>query len=133
MCGDSVRRLGRKIVGRWRRRVVGSWFGAAQLGEMREAVEIAAHAKTTIAGEIALVVEHRQARQLDRQAAAVVDRPVDGDAVPGVARRNRFSDAAGRVESEGFGNLVPRPADAGGRARADQAGELIRAEEEAVL
>src|SRR5689334_24287168 len=99
---------------------------------MREAVEIAAHAKAAIAGEIALVVEDRQTRQLDRQAAAVVDRPVDGDAAPGVARRNRFGDAAGRIEPEGFRNLVPGTAEAGGGACADQAGEFIRAEKKAV-
>ena len=99
---------------------------------MREAVEIAADAETAIAGEIALVVIDRQSRQLDRQAAAVVDRPVDGDAGPGVACRNRFSDAAGGIEPEGLSNLVPGPSETGGRARADQPGEFIRAEEEAV-
>src|SRR6476646_2912908 len=106
MCGDSVQRLGRKVVSRKGRSFFG-WFGAAQLGEMREAVEVAAHAEAAIAGEIARVVEHGQSRQLDRQAAAVVDRPIDGDTVPGVARRNRFSDAAGGIESECLGNLVP--------------------------
>src|SRR5581483_12370203 len=104
MCGDSVRRLGRNIVRRKGRRFF-RWFRASELGQMREAVEIAADAETAIAGEIALVVIDRQSRQLDRQAAAVVDRPVDGDAAPGVARRDRLGDAAGGIESERFGDL----------------------------
>ena len=65
-------------------------FVAAQRGEPRQAVEIAANAKAAIAGKIAGAVVDRQSRQFHRQPAAAIDRPVQGDAAPGVAGGDRL-------------------------------------------
>src|SRR6185437_1330652 len=84
---------------------------ASLLGEMVEAVEIAADTKTAIAGKSAILVVHRQARQLHRQAAAAVDRPVERDPAPGLARADRLHDAARGIEPKGFRDLGPWPAE----------------------
>ena len=44
-----------------------------------------------------------------------------------------LSDAAVGIEPEGLGDFAPQPAEAGGGARADQAGEFVGAEREAAL
>ena len=59
-------------------------FVAAQRGQPRQAVEIAANAEAAIAGKIPRAIEDRQARQFDRQPGAAVDRPVQRDAAPGL-------------------------------------------------
>src|SRR5579859_5725306 len=63
---------------------------SSQLRQVLQAVEIAAHAKTAIAGELAVMVEDRQSRQFDRQTAAAVDGPVHDDTAPGLAGRDRL-------------------------------------------
>src|SRR5215471_18180366 len=83
ICGGGVLRIGRNRVGAKGSAKgskggglgdeVGEWLKAPQFRKMVEAVEIAAHAKTAIAGEVSVRVEHRQSRQFHRQAAATVD------------------------------------------------------------
>ena len=50
--------------------------------------------------------------QVDRQAlAAIVHRPEDGDAAPGLVRRNRTRDLAVRIEFQIGRDLPPQPAE----------------------
>ena len=81
---------------------------AAQCGEPRQCVEIAANPEAPIARELAGVVVDRQSRQLHRQRAAAIDRPVQGDAAPGAAGGDRLGDAAVGIESERLGDVAPR-------------------------
>src|SRR5689334_10708347 len=86
-------------------------------GEMLEAVEIAAHAKPAIAQIFVVVAEDRQSRKLDGKAAAAVDRPIQRDAAPGLAGRDRLAQPVRGIEPEGLRDLVPWSAEARGRAR----------------
>ena len=99
----------------------------------REAIQGAADAETAIALEMAFAVEDRQAGHFDRQPLVLaVERPVDDDAAPGFARRERRGDLALRIELEFGRDLRPRAVEHGGGLCAQQAGEFFRAEREAV-
>ncbi len=100
---------------------------------MRETIEVATDAHTAIADKGLHGIRDRRSRQLDGQPAAAVDGPVHRDTAPGLARCDGLDDAAGRIEAERLGNLLPGPAKARGRLRANQPGELIRAEPEAAI
>ena len=89
--GSGLNDVGRQ---RLRRRRLAEQFIAAQRGKPRQAVEIAADAEAAIAGKIPRPIEHRQSRQFHRQPAAAIDRPVQGDAAPGIAGGDRL-DARG--------------------------------------
>ena len=103
--------LGRNNVGRKRpRRRRMEEFMAAQRGQPRQRVEVAAHAETAIAGEIAFAIEQRQARQFHRQMFAAIDRPVQRDAAPGVVGGECREHAPFRIEPEARGDVAPRPA-----------------------
>src|SRR5260370_29797213 len=104
---------------------------APQGGQPRQAVEIATNAETAIAGKVALPIEDRQARQFDWQRPAAIDRPIQRDAAPGLARGKGLHHAAIGIEGEGLRDLAPQPAAAGSSAGADQTGELVGAEPEA--
>ena len=106
---------------------------AAQGVEPRQSVEVAANPESAIAGERSVAIVDRQSRQFDRQPAAAIGRPVQGDAAEGVAGGDRRGDAAVGIELERRGDLAPRPPEPGGGARADQAGEFIAAEREAAV
>ena len=70
----------------------GAW---RRLRQLIEASEIAADAEAAIAAEAPLAIEHRQARELDRERRAIaVDRPADGDPAERVAGRERAHDLA---------------------------------------
>src|SRR5258708_29289790 len=96
-------------------------------------MEIAEKAKPSVAGKIAGTIVDWKARKFHRQSAAAIDRPAQGDAGPGVAGGDRLEDAAVGIEPERLADLAPRPAEAGGGAAADQAGEFARVEREAPL
>src|SRR5258706_12480356 len=68
-----------------------------------------------------------------RQSAAAIDRPAQGDAGPGVAGGDRLEDSAVGIKPERLADLAPRPAEAGGGAAADQAGEFTGGGREAAL
>src|SRR4029077_2626182 len=71
----ALRRFG------WRCRSRGASVPPPQSGEPRE---VAADAETAITPKHPLAVEHRQARQLDRETFdAVIDRPEHGEPAPG--------------------------------------------------
>ena len=86
--------------------------------------------------------DSRQSSARDRRSAgptirpamaAAIDRPVQRDAAPGLVRGKRLHHVAMRIEPVGFGDFAPQAAEAGHRARADQAGELVGAEREAAF
>src|SRR5205823_12443118 len=52
------------------------------------------------------------------------------DAAPGLAGRDRLAQPVRRIEPESLRDLVPWPAEACGRAGADQPAKLVRAERE---
>ncbi len=106
---------------------------ATQRGKPRQRIEIAANAETSVTGKIAGAIVDWKARQFHRQSAAAIDRPAQGDAGPGVSGGDRLEDAAVGIEPERLADLAPRPAEAGGGARADQAGEFTGVEREASL
>ena len=106
---------------------------AAQGGEPRQAVEIAANAETAIAGKIPHAIEDRQARQFDRQTPPPSTGQFSVMPLQVCVRGKRLHHAAIGIEREGFGDLAPQPAEAGRGARADQAGELVGAEREAAF
>ena len=69
--------------------------GGSALRQLVEAGEIAADAEATIAAEAPLAIEHRQARDFDREWRAIIlDRPSDRDPAEGVASRERPRDLA---------------------------------------
>ena len=78
---------------------------------------------------------HGEAEQVlvEYPPSAAIGRPVQGDAAPGIAGGDRLEDAAFGIEREGFRDLAPQPAEAGGRAGADQTGEFVRAERKTAL
>ena len=90
LAGSAANNAGRK---RLRCRRIAENFIAAQRRKPRQAVEIAADAEAAIAGKIPRAIEDRQSRQFHRQTAAAVDRPVQGDAAPGIVRGDRLDDA----------------------------------------
>ena len=98
-----------------------------------QAIDVAADAEAAIAGKLAVAVEHRQARHLDRQGLIrIVDRPGHDDAAPGGARGERVRHGALRIELERGGDIRPRAVEHGGGLRPEQLGEIFRAEGEAV-
>ena len=102
------------------------------LPQCHQPVEIAAEAKAAIPPEIAVAVEHRQARQFDRHVP-LVGRPVQFDADPGLAARQRLLDPPLRIQRKILRDVVPRPSKTVGGSRPDQSGEFIGAEREAAL
>ena len=101
---------------------------------MIDAIKIAAHAKSAIAAKVAVAIEHREPRELDRQAfAAVIHRPQDRDAAPGLPGRDRARDLAVGIEFQLGGDLAPQSAEGGGGTRTDELHEFIGAEHEAAL
>ena len=71
-------------------------------------VDVAADAEAAIAAEPAVAIEHRQARQFDRQpVAGIVDRPGDDDAAPGFVARHRARDLIVGIELQFGGDLAP--------------------------
>ena len=104
----------------------------AALLQRGQAIDVAADAEAAVAGELAVMVEHRQARHLDRQGRIrIVDRPGHDDAAPGGARGQRARHVTLRIELEGGGDFRPRPIEHGGGLRPDQPGEFVGAEREA--
>ena len=102
--------------------------------EPRQPFAIAADAEAAIACEIARAIVDRQPRQFDGQArVGSVDGPKQRDAAPGVAGGDGFRNAAFGIESEHLRDLAPQPAEAGRRAHADHAGEVVGAEREAAF
>src|SRR5579863_309815 len=101
--------------------------------EPGEALDVAADAEAPIADKLSGVVIDRQRRQFDRKAAAAIERPVQGDAAPGAAGRDRLDDLAVRIEAERLGEFAPWPAEASGGAHADQAAELVGAQRETAI
>ena len=65
--------------------------------------------------------------------ATAIDRPAQIDDGPAIAGGDRLEDAAVGIEPERVGDFAPRPAEASGGARADQAGEFAGIEREAAL
>ncbi len=82
------------------------------LGEPRHSIEIAANTETAIAGEIALAIEQRQAREFDRQTATAIHRPEQRDATPCLLRGHRLDDVAIGIEVEFGCQIVPLTAKA---------------------
>src|SRR5690349_22103402 len=97
---------------------------------MLQAVEVAADAEAAIAGKRAVPVEDRNTRQFDGQPPAAVDRPIQGNAVPGLAARDGFAHAVVGIEAEAFGDLAPGPPETCRGPRADQGCEFVGAERE---
>ena len=89
---------------------------AAQRGEPRQGIEIAANAETSIAGKIAGAIVDRKP---DNSTA---NRPPPSTGQSQGRRRSRYrggdrlEDAAGRDRARTLGDLAPRPAEAGGGA-----------------
>ena len=108
----------------------------AMLAAALSSVALAHHGWTgyeSDARKLSGVIVDRQARQLYRQPAAAIDRPVQGNAAPGAARGDRFGDAAFGIEVQRLGDLAPRPSEISGGMGADQADEFVRAEREAAV
>ena len=78
----------------------------AQRREPRQRIEVAADAKAAIADKIAFAIVQWQTGQLYRQPAAAVDRPVKGNAAPGVVGGDSLEYAAVGIEPEGFGDNI---------------------------
>ena len=69
-----------------------------------EAVKVAADAEAAVAVKIPRGIEHRQARDFDRERCAIiVDRPRDGDPTERVAGRERARDLSVGIEPQRFG------------------------------
>src|SRR5262249_37740898 len=119
---------GRDRHSRWT--IVG-WLKTAL--QTRHFVEIATNAKAAITAEISCMIVDRQTRHFDPKPAAAIDRPLQGDAAPGAARRNRLGDAVFRIQIEGLGDFTPWAPETGGGVHANQVGELIAADGEAAI
>ena len=79
------------------------------------------------------MIVDRKPRQFHCQSATAIDRPAQIDDGPAIAGDDRLQDAAVGIEPERVGDFAPRPAEASGGARADQAGEFAGIEREAAL
>src|SRR6202012_1927735 len=102
--------------------------------QMIDAIKVAAYAKATIAAKAAVAIEDWEPRELDRQAfAAVIHRPQDRNAAPGLPGRDCARDLAVGVEFQLGGDLAPQSAEGRGGARTDELHELIGAEHKAAL
>ena len=133
----------RRLFHRWRGRgraerqhLAGLFGRLRQLGasalDRRHALDVAADAEAAEAGELALAVEHRQARHLDRQPLGfAIDRPIHHDAAPGVARGKCRCDLTLRIELERGRDLGPGAVEHDAGLRTEQAGEIFGAEREA--
>src|SRR5205807_1378525 len=74
------------------------------LRQLIEAGKVAAEAEAAIAAEAPLAIEHRQARDFDRERCAIiVDRPADRNSAERVAGRERARDLAVRIKPQRFG------------------------------
>src|SRR6185437_1654931 len=80
---------------------------AAKRREPRQRVEIAAHAEAAKAGKTPGAIEDRQAGKFDRQAAAAVDWPAQGDAAPRALGRERVHDPLVRIKPQRAGDRLP--------------------------
>ena len=126
--GEQRARLGRRRGSRRIRCLRHERFDAGH------ARDVAAEAEAAIAEELAIAIEDRQSRKLDRHAlAGDVGRPRDRHAAPGVVRRNRCRDMAVRIERQRGGDLAPRPAEHVGGALAHRGGEVAAGDGEALV
>ena len=126
--GHFIRRRGR------RRRHETERPRAPRARQIIDAVEVAADAKAAITAELAVAIEYRQARKLDRQfLVRAIDRPRHDDAAPGLACRQRTVDLALGIEVKRGGDLFPRPAERRCRARAHQLDEFVRSDDEVTV
>ncbi len=108
-------------------------FVAAERDQPCKAIEVAANTKAAITGKIMGAVEDRQPCQLDRQIVAALDRPIQGDAAPGIVRSEGLEYPAVGIETKAFGNLAPRPAEGGCYMGADQIAEFLAVEQKAAV
>ena len=131
-CG-ALRRRRRGVIGVRRRHEADRPF-AARARQLVDAGDVAADAKTAIAAKAAVAIEHRQARQLDRQpVAGFIHRPGNDDAAPGLVARHRARDLIVGIEFQLGRDLAPGAAERRRGFRPDQRDEFIGADDEAAV
>src|SRR5262245_61936458 len=97
-----------------------------------QASEVPADTEAAKTFELAVTVEHRQTRHLDRQSLVeIVERPKQDDTAEGFARCKRAGNLALWVKVQGLGDINPGVVEQGGaRFRTQQIGEFVAYEDE---
>ena len=131
VAGGLARGWGLDVLDRRRGRIRGAAAQSRQFVELRE---IAADAEAAVAAEHPLAVEHRQAGQFHGEALGIIiDRPGDGEAAPGVVRRQRPRDALVGIEVQIQCEVGPDQSQRGGGARPHQCDEFLGIDREAFV